>query len=205
MKLGILGGTFDPIHIGHLIVAEEAREQLGLSHVLFMPTGQPWLKAEIRISPSYHRTAMVRLATESNSNFRMSSMEVDRPGATYTLDTLRELRKELSASTEIFFILGLDSYNSLQRWREPEKILELCTLVVVARRGFQDVDLELVESMAPGMSSRVVSLRGPLIGVSGTDIRRRIAEGRSICYLVPKAVEEYIYKHGLYKDEGSNE
>ena len=204
LKIGILGGTFDPIHVGHLIVAEDAREQLGLDQVLFIPTGRPWLRAGMKISDSMHRLEMARIATESNAYFKLSSMEIDRPGETYTRDTLLELRKRLPQSTRVFFILGQDSYNSFDRWREPREILGLCTLVVLRRPGYRDVDMGLVESIAPGASERVISLRGALIEVSGTDIRRRVAEGRSIRYRTPRGVEEYIYKQRLYVDEGDH-
>ena len=205
MKVGILGGTFDPIHIGHLIIAEEARERLGLEEVIFIPTGQPWMKAGFQISPAHHRLEMVKLTIESNPFFRASAMEIERHGPTYTLDTLLDLRKELSASAQILFILGLDSLQELHRWREPERILDLCTLVAVTRPGFQDADPRFLDSVIPGLSERIVLLESPLIDVSGTEIRRRVAKGKSIRYQVPRTVEEYIQKHGLYRDGGTNE
>ncbi len=200
MRVGILGGTFDPIHMGHLIIAEEARERIRLDEVIFMPTGQPWLKAGRRISPAHHRLEMVKLAIGSNPFFRDSAMEIERSGPTYTLDTLLDLRKELPSSAEIFFVVGLDSLKEFHRWHEPERVLTLCTLVAVNRPGFLKGDLGLLDSGTSEIMEKVLFLESPLIDVSGTDIRRRVANGSSIRYRVPQAVEEYIYTHGLYQD-----
>ena len=204
MKIGILGGTFDPIHLGHLIIAEEARERLNLDEVLFIPTGQPWMKAGAHISPSRHRLEMTRLAIQSNPLFKVSAMEIERSGPSYTVDTLKDLREELPVSTQIFFILGLDSLKDLPRWKEPRKIVDLCTLVAITRPGSAKIEPAVLDSVAPELSEKVILLEGLLIDVSGTDIRRRVAQGCSIRYRVPPAVGEYIYAQGLYKGEEGN-
>ena len=198
MKIGVFGGTFDPIHFGHLIVAEEARVSLGLDEVLFLPTGQPYFKADRTISEESHRLAMVELAVESNPYFRASDMEIKRPGPTYTVDTLAELRSRLGPEAEIYVILGRDSLGELDRWHEPQRILNMSKIVGVSRPGSQELDARVLDSICTGASTGVVLLDGPLIGVSGSDIRRRVSEGLSIRYHVPEAVERYIYDHGLY-------
>ena len=198
MNIGVFGGTFDPIHLGHLIVAEEARVSLDLDEVLFLPTGQPYFKADRTISEASHRLAMVELAVESNPYFRASDMEIKRPGPTYTVDTLVELRSRVGPKAEIYVILGLDSLGELDRWHEPRRILEMSTVVGVSRPGFQELDARVLDSIRTGASTEVVLLNGPLIGVSGSEIRRRVSEGLSIRYHAPEAVERYIYDHGLY-------
>ena len=189
MKLGILGGTFDPVHLGHLIIAQEAQARLGLDRVLFIPTGQPWMKRGRSISPGEHRVAMVRLAVGDNPRFQVSSMEVDRPGPTYTVETLRALRREATEELEIFFIIGVDSLEGLARWKEPQGVLELCTLVAVSRPGHREPDVA---------GHEVRRLPEIQIGIGGSEIRVRVAAGLPIRYWVPPAVEEYIMRHGLY-------
>ena len=202
MRLGILGGTFDPIHTGHLIVAEEARVQLNLARVLFVPTGQPWMKAEEPLSEAQHRLNMVMLATANNSCFEVSALEIDRPGPSYTVDTLEELQRERGPGNELFFILGQDSLKTFPRWRKPCRILEMCPLVAVSRPGSEALAPDSLEQQCPGASQRVVQLNGPLISISGTEIRQRVAQGLSIRYLVPREVEGYIYRNGLYRRSG---
>ena len=193
MKAGILGGTFDPIHLGHLMVAEEARIKLGLEEVVFIPTGQPWMKAGRPLSPSHHRLNMVRLAIASNPFFRVSPMEIERPGPSYAVDTLRELHQEAGGHGEFYFILGIDSLKEFVNWKEPEVVLELATLVAVPRPGFEYPE-------PSSASGRAIRLDGPVIGISGTEIRRRVAEALSVRYQVPEAVEVYMYRYGLYRD-----
>jgi len=200
MKVGILGGTFDPIHLGHLIIAEEARVRLGLEEVLFIPTGQPWMKGGQPISPSQHRMNMVRLAVASNPFFKVCSMEMERPGPSYTVETLEELRRHRGPGHEFFFILGLDSLKEFHRWKDPAGILERCTLVALRRPGYEKVALAHLEEVRPDALARVVFLDAPLIEISGTEIRRRVASGVSIRYWVPREVEEYIYHNGLYRN-----
>lgn len=198
MRLGILGGTFDPIHIGHLIMAEEARIQLGLERVLFMPAGQPWMRRGTPVTPARHRVEMVRRAIAGNPHFSLSLMEVERPGDTYTVDTLRALRQEYGEGWHLHFILGADALEQLPLWKEPREIIRLCTLVAMARPGYDKHGLSSLEAVLPGLSRSLVWLREPQIGISSTEIRRRVAQGLSIRYWVPPAVEEYIMRHRLY-------
>jgi len=198
MKLGVLGGTFDPIHNGHLAIADEVRSRLGLSRVLFVPAGQPWLKLERPISAAEHRVEMVRLAIAERPYCQLSTMEIERGGPSYTLDTLMELRHELGAGDELFFIVGWDSLNDLPRWREPAAIIQLCTLVAVPRPGYPRPDLESLEKLIPGLSLRVILLDKPRVDISATEIRRRVAQGLPISHLVPEAVARYIKEHRLY-------
>lgn len=199
MKVGIFGGTFDPIHSGHLIIAEEAREGLGLDEVVFIPAGQPWLKAGQQISDARHRMAMVQLATASNSRFRASDVEIKRQGPTYTVDTLAELCGELGPTAELYLILGIDLLAELARWHEPVRLFELATVVAMSRQGFKEFDMGVLDAIAPGTSTRVVLMDGPMIGISGADLRRRVAAGLSIRYQVPDGVAAYIQEYGLYK------
>ncbi len=198
MKVGIFGGTFDPIHLGHLIAAEEARTVLDLDTVIFIPAGNPWFKVDWHITPARHRVAMVDLAIESNHRFQASDIEIRRDGPTYTVHTLEELRKRLGDDAELYLILGADALRELDRWHEPARLFELATIVGMSRPGSEGFDLNELDAIIPGASERVLWVEGPQIGISGTDIRRRVAEGRSIKYRVPEAVEAYIYQNGLY-------
>jgi nicotinate-nucleotide adenylyltransferase len=198
VKLGILGGTFDPVHLGHLIIAQEAQARLGLDQILFVPTGQPWMKRGRAISLGEHRVAMARLAVAENPTFQVSSMEVDRPGPTYTVETLRAIRRAEPGDQELFFIIGADALEGLEGWKEPEAILEMCTLVVVSRPGHPEPDIPGVAAGLPGEGHRVRRLTGIQIGIGGSEIRERVAAGLPIRYWVPPAVEEYIVRNGLY-------
>ena len=199
MKTGVLGGTFDPVHLGHLVIAEEAREALGLDEVVLVPAGRPYFKVGRDVTEAGHRLAMVEQAVESNPFLRASEVETRRPGATYTIDTLVGLRQELGDDVGLYLILGLDALAELDRWHNPTRILDISTIVGAPRPGWECFDARVVEEVRPGASNDVVLLGGPLVGVSGSDIRRRVSEGRSIKYHVPEPVEAYIYAHGLYK------
>ena len=196
-KMGVLGGTFDPIHLGHLIVAEDLREKLGLSEVLFIPAGRPWLKMkeEKTISAAEHRLAMVRLAVASNHYFKVSTMEINRPGISYSIDTVLELKSELGAQTEIYFIVGPDALAELPKWKEPARLVEICRVVGIGRPGYTKANLRKLERSIPGASRRIMMVDVPQIDISSTEIRERIACGLSIRYLVPEAVEKYIAEH----------
>jgi nicotinate-nucleotide adenylyltransferase len=197
MKVGILGGTFDPIHIGHLVVAEEARAKLGFDEVLFVPAGQPWLKPDRDITPVVHRVEMVRRAIAGNPQFRLSTLEIERRGPSYTVDTLAKLQEQLGREASLFFLLGHDTLAALPQWKEPKKVAELCRLVVAPRIGSRN--LRRLQAEIPGLLDKVIQLDMPVIGVSSSDIRRRVAQGLSIRYLVPDRVAEYITEHGLYQ------
>jgi len=201
VKLGILGGTFDPIHLGHLIIAEEAMSSLGLDRVLFVPAGDPWMKADTTITPKQHRLAMVLAAVGDNPKFKVSPSELERFGPSYTVETLEEFKEDYGLQTELFFIIGADALMDFGRWSQPERVLELCTLAVVGRPAQEEPDLSALESSLPGIRKRVAMVDDVAIGVSATDIRERVAEGRSIRYLVPPTVETYIQEHGLYKEK----
>lgn len=198
MRLGVLGGTFDPIHLGHLRVAEEVSAKLSLGEVIFMPAGQPWLKENNAISSAEHRREMVRLALADKTNFRLSTMEIDRPGPTYTVDTITELRRGLGATDELFFILGWDNLTQLPRWHEPSRLIKLCRLVAVPRVDYPPPDLKSLDAAIPGLSQRVILLDSPRIDINASEIRGMVGKGLSIHNLVPEAVEGYIKKHGLY-------
>ncbi len=197
VKLGVLGGTFDPVHMGHLVLAEQAREQLGLDTLLWVPAGDPWRKEGATVSTAQHRLAMVRLAIEGNLGFAATAAEVERAGPSYTVDTLRALRDE-HMGAQLFFLLGLDALFDVPHWREPAALIELAVLGV-ARRG-DDVgpNSEELSRLVLGLSQRVCWIEMPRIDISATDLRRRAAEGRSLRYLVPPAVEAYIVRHNLY-------
>ncbi|MEA1872328.1 MAG: nicotinate-nucleotide adenylyltransferase [Chloroflexota bacterium] len=197
MNIGVLGGTFDPIHIGHLVVAEEARIKVGFNEVLFVPAGRPWLKLDRNITPADQRVEMVRRAIADNPHFKLCTLEVERPGPSYTVDTLTTLRKQLGSEANLFFILGRDTLAELPSWKEPKRVVQLCRLVVAPRLGSKD--LKRLETEIPGLLDKVIQLDMPVIGISASGIRQRIAQGLPIRYLVPAEVEEYILQHRLYK------
>ena len=204
MNIGVLGGTFDPIHTGHLLVAEEARIKLGFGEVLFVPAGQPWLKLDRNITPAVHRVEMVRRAIADNPHFKLCTLEIERPGPSYTVDTLTILREQLGGEVRLFFILGRDTLAELPLWKEPKKLVQLCRLVVAPRPILSEAedsgskDLKHLEAAIPGLMDKVVQLEMPVIGISSTEIRRRIAQGLSIRYLVPAEVEKYIAEQKIY-------
>jgi len=199
--VGILGGTFDPIHIGHLAIAEEAREALGLEQVLFVPTRMPVHKPGRPVTPAEHRVAMVAAAIAGNPAFALERAEVDRDGPSYAVDTLTGLVDAARASgraVEYTFILSAEAYAGLPSWHRPARLLELCRMAVVPRPGAAAADPSAIDRLVPGAQARTTLLDGPSLGVSGTLIRARVAAGRSIRYLVPDAVIAYIDDHRLY-------
>ena len=199
MKVGVIGGTFDPIHNGHLLIAEETRAELNLTQVLFVPAGQPWLKTNSPISAARHRLEMVRLAIADRAGFKLSTVDIDRPGPSYTIDTLTDLQSQFGAGARLFFILGWDSLAELPQWREPSRLVEMCRLVAVPRPGYPPPDLNSLEAAIPGISKRVTLLDKPKLDISATVIRERVAQGLSIRHLVPEPVENYIKQHRLYQ------
>jgi nicotinate-nucleotide adenylyltransferase len=195
-RLGVMGGTFDPIHYGHLVAAEEALEQFRLDEVVFVPTGQPWMKEHEVVSPAEDRYLMTVIATASNPKFSVSRMEVDRDGPTYTVDTLRSLREEQGAGTTLFFISGADAILEILQWREPEELFDLAHFIAATRPGY---DLAHFEEGATALASEVTVMHVPALAISSTDIRARIAGGHPIRYLVPEGVKSYVEKAGLYR------
>ncbi len=197
-RLGILGGTFDPIHHGHLVAAQEVQHQLALDQVLFVPAGMPPHKPPQPISPIHHRLRMVELAIAGKSHFALSRLDADRPGPCYTVDTLQLLRREWGPGPLFVFIIGADSLADLLTWHQPQRLIELCELAAVTRPGVE-VDLPRLAEHLPGITARLHLVQMPLLEISSSDLRARVRAGRPISYLVPPAVEAYILEQGLYR------
>jgi nicotinate-nucleotide adenylyltransferase len=195
--VGILGGTFDPIHIAHLAIAEEAREALGLAKVLFIPAAMPPHKVDRPVSDPEHRMAMVELAIADNPAFEASRIELGRTGPSYTVDTLEALGRE---GADLVLILSVEAFRELRTWHRPERILELAQLAVVPRDGFPDANRAYLAEHFPGSEDRATFLTGPRLRLSASELRDRAANGRSLRYLVPDAVAAYIGDHALYSD-----
>lgn len=200
-RLGIMGGTFDPIHIGHLACAEQAREALGLDAVVFVPAGCPVYKKDQDVTAAEHRLAMCRLATASNPAFDVSPMEIERGGDTYTVDTLRELRAHYPANVELCFITGADAVYNIVKWRESAAIADLARLIAVTRPGY-DVPPERRAYLERCGNFRIDYLEVTGLAISSSDLRRRLAQGRSIRYLTMASVRDYIAGQGLYAEGG---
>lgn len=195
--IGIMGGTFDPIHVGHLVIAEEARETLSLARMLFVPAGQPPHKPASEVTAIEHRVAMVELAIADNPAFELSRSEVDRAGPSYTVDTV----EQVAADHDVTVILSAETFRELPTWHEPERLLAAARVAVVPREGYPAPDPGWLAATFPGREDRVIYLDAPHIGVSSTAIRARVAAGRSIRYLVPAAVEAYITANNLYRTD----
>lgn len=204
-RIGIMGGTFDPIHYGHLMIAENAREQFGLEKVLFIPTGHSPHKQEQDVTSPFHRCQMVSLAIEDNSSFLLDRIEVDSPDISYTYLTLEKIR-EYYKNTELFFILGADSLFDFESWKEPEDILKNCS-VLAAYRNHQKQEkfFQRIAFLNQKYQEKFFPLNTPNLEVSSQDIRNRLQDGRTIRYLVPRKVEEYIRTYHLYEGEGSED
>lgn len=207
--LGVFGGTFDPVHVAHLAVAEAARDEVGLARVLFIPAGEPPHKADRRITPAAHRLAMVELAIAGNDGFAASRMELDRHGPSYTVDTLRDLRAAGAAQAmpvatglapDLALVLSAEAFLDLPTWREPEQVLALAALVVAPRDGYPDATPDFLDRHFPGVPARAVFLDGPRLRLSASELRADATAGRSLRYLVPDAVAAYIGDHALYHD-----
>jgi len=203
MRTGVFGGTFDPIHVGHLILAEQCREQAKLDQVLFVPSALPPHKQQQSLTSFAQRVEMLALAISGHAPFRVEEMEKERAGPSYTVDTLTQLHAARPAD-ELCFILGTDSLHDLPLWHQPRRILELATLLVVARADWPALSAkELKDSLQldDDFSLRYQIVEAPLIAIASRNVRRRIAEGRSVRYMVPRAVEAYIADKRLYRDE----
>jgi len=195
-RIGVLGGTFDPPHYGHLAMAETARVQLALEKVLFVPAGQPPHKMDMVLSPARHRLAMVEAAIADNPAFAVSRADLDRPGPHYTVDLLRHLRRDYPGA-DLYFLMGADSLAELLTWRDPAGILEQARLAVMPRTGYEP-DVEALMAALPALRERLIWLDIPFIEIAATDLRRRVRVGLPIRYLVPPAVEAYIRRERLY-------
>ena len=198
-NIGILGGTFDPIHIGHLAIAEEARRRLALSRVIFVPAGQPWLKVNREITLAKHRIKMVELAISGKPYFELSTIEIERQGPSYTVDTLSFLQQKLGNKARLFLILGWDSVHELPEWRNPTELLKMCKLVAITRKSSNPLRLDVLEASVPGIKQSTVLLDMEPIDISSTDIRMRVSKRLSISGLVPDQVERYIRGQKLYQ------
>jgi nicotinate-nucleotide adenylyltransferase len=196
MRLGLYGGTFDPIHLGHLILAEQCRESCNLDRVWFVVAGAPPHKPGGRTAVA-HRLEMVRIATAGHPAFAVSDIEATRPGPHYSVETLEVVRHD-HPDDDLFFLIGADSLEDLPFWREPERIAQLATIVVVNRPGIKEVGTEGLPDFGPG-AHRLFSVTIPPVGITASDLRRRLAEGRSVRYMVPRGVEAYIGAQGLYR------
>ncbi|MEV6379388.1 nicotinate-nucleotide adenylyltransferase [Streptomyces sp. NPDC051773] len=192
-RLGVMGGTFDPIHHGHLVAAQEVAAQFGLDEVVFVPTGQPWQKSHRSVSAAEDRYLMTVIATAENPHFSVSRLDIDRKGLTYTIDTLRELH-ELNPDSDLFFITGADALGQILTWRDAEELFSLAHFIGVTRPGHTLAD--------PGLPAGGVSLvEVPALAISSTDCRARVAKGDPVWYLVPDGVVRYIDKRQLYRGE----
>jgi nicotinate-nucleotide adenylyltransferase len=197
MRLGLFGGTFDPVHLGHLILAEQCREACGLDQLWFVVAGAPPHKPGDRTAVT-HRLEMVRIAIAGHASFAVSEIETLRPGPHYSVETLETVRRD-RPEDDLFFLIGADSLAELPSWREPGRIAQLATIVVVNRPGLEEVVSAKLPDFGAG-SHPLMSVTIPPIGIASTDLRRRLAEGRSIRYMVPRAVEAYIEAQGLYRE-----
>jgi len=195
-RVGIMGGTFDPIHFGHLSAAEQARVRFGLERVIFVPNGQPPHKKSYPVTPAEHRYNMVRLAIGSHPDFDTSRMEMDRPGPSYAVDTVRALREELGGGVELYFITGADAIAEILTWRAPEELAESCDFIAVTRPGYDLRPLQSVTDSLPG--ARVHLLDAVGVDISSTEVRARVERGESLRYLAPTPVVRYITTHELY-------
>ncbi len=192
-KIGVMGGTFDPIHHGHLVAASEVADLFGLDEVIFVPTGQPWQKEGRYVSPAEDRYLMTVIATASNPRFHVSRVDIDRGGPTYTVDTLRDLHEQYGGGVELYFITGADALEVILSWKDTDAMFALAHLVGVTRPGYELSDTHLPED--------TVSLVDvPAMAISSSDCRERVASGKPVWYLVPDGVVQYIAKRHLYRD-----
>ncbi|WP_091350232.1 nicotinate-nucleotide adenylyltransferase [Micromonospora rhizosphaerae] len=191
-RIGIMGGTFDPIHHGHLVAASEVADRFGLDEVVFVPTGQPWQKADEPVSSAEDRYLMTVIATASNPRFQVSRVDIDRGGPTYTVDTLRDLHAEYGPKVQLFFITGADALERILSWKDLDQMFELAHFIGVTRPGF-----ELSDKHVPADTVTLVQV--PAMAISSTDCRARVRRGEPIWYLMPDGVVQYIAKRRLYQ------
>jgi nicotinate-nucleotide adenylyltransferase len=196
--IGVFGGAFDPIHIGHLILAEEARYQLRLSAIYFVPTGIPPHKQASKMTAVEHRLRMAELATAEADSFLVSRIDADRPGPHYAADLLQQLYDQCGAGTDLYFLMGLDSLRDLPTWRNPQWLVQHCRLVALHRHAVV-INWQRLEEQLPGVQERVTILDMPELEISSSKLRERVRNGQPIRYQVPRAVEAYIQKQGLYR------
>ncbi|MEG6585745.1 nicotinate-nucleotide adenylyltransferase [Dendrosporobacter sp. 1207_IL3150] len=198
-KIGIMGGTFDPIHIGHLVTAEAVRIEYSLDKVIFIPAANPPHKQDLQVTPAIHRYIMTVMATYSNPYFFVSDIELSRPGLSYTIDTLTHLISQFGEKTEFYFITGADAIQDLPTWERVQELLNLCHFIAATRPGCLSTLDNIIRYFGPQGRRRIHRLATPELEISSTDIRERVKKGRSIKYIVPESVENYILKEGLYR------
>lgn len=199
MRIGVFGGSFDPLHLGHLILAEQSREQAGLDEIWFVPAARPPHKLDAPLTSFEHRVSMLRLALSTHPLYRIDTLEADRPGPSYTADTLEELNRR-HPGNQWHYLLGSDSVPDLPKWHEPQRIVAAAGLVVMERQGYPVLPAAEVARLihVPSSLLRMQTIKVPLIELASRDIRQRVATGRSIRFMVPDAVENYIRQYGLY-------
>lgn len=195
-RLAVMGGTFDPIHYAHLLIAEDVRRRFQLPRVLFMPSGSPPHKEDDEVSSAEDRYIMALLATSDNPGFMVSRLEIDRPGPSYTIDTIRQLKAHIGDGAQIFFVTGADAVLEIPTWHQPDAILDEATLVAAPRPGFDLTQID--ETLGAQRASKITVIDAPLADISSTMIRRRVREGQTIRYLTPRTVIDYIHKRRLY-------
>lgn len=201
-KIGIIGGTFDPVHYGHLILAEQARVEASLDQVIFMPAMVQPFKLNMKTADGDHRFAMLQEAVAGNPYFSVSRKELDKPEISYTINTLKDCKREFGAGTELYFIIGTDAFLNLEQWYAAEDLLEGFSFVIGTRPGYKERELkELVARLKSQYGTNIIEINNSEVEISSTDIKNRVREGKSIKYLVPERVEEYIYARKLYLDE----
>jgi nicotinate-nucleotide adenylyltransferase len=200
-RIGVLGGTFDPVHYAHLAIAEEVYYALKLARVVFVPAGQPPHKMGYHVTPVGQRVHMLEQAITANPHFALSLVDVRRTGPSYTVDTLRLLHEEWGPGAELYFVIGGDSLKDLPGWYDPAGVIAQATIVALMRPGYSEIARYSSELAArlPGIEKRLLTLEGPHMDISSTDLRQRVAEGRPIRYQTPEVVEQYILRHGLYR------
>lgn len=192
-----MGGTFDPIHYGHLIIAEESRREFCLDKVIFVPAGEPPHKKDYQVSSVEHRYALTVLATASHPDFVCSRTEIERPGPSYSIDTIRQIKESHPSGTKIYFITGADAMAEILTWHEHDKLKSICKFIAATRPGYNLAELK--DRLPPDYLDQVIFLEVPGVQISSTELRARVAVGNPIKYMVPEAVEIYIEKHGLYR------
>jgi nicotinate-nucleotide adenylyltransferase len=192
-----MGGTFDPVHYGHLVTAEAALWKFALDEVVFVPTGHPWMKEHKEVSPAEDRYLMTVIATASNPRFSVSRIEVERDGPTYAVDTLQELRRQAEEELDLYFITGADAILEIFQWKDPDEVLSMAHFIAATRPGY---DITRLQEAAPTSHPHISVMDIPALSISSTDVRRRVRDGEPIRYLVPEGVHAYIHKMGLYRE-----
>ena len=199
LKIGVFGGTFDPIHIGHIVAANVTRKQLDLDTILFVPCWESPLKESSRPVAASHRLAMVKIGTKKENHFSVSGLEVEREGISYTVETVRDLKRHYRSDAKLYLMVGSDAFKDMHRWRDPERIAEMCEIVVILRPGVEDCVVDGETRVRPQQPADPITITGPTVGVSATELRRKIYKGEPVKHLLPPRVGDYIKKNKLYE------